>query len=400
MSLPKKKVVFISDEYPPFSYGGAALACQREYEAVVKRDLFEVFLLTFHNELNEDALVSEKYLFAKQHGRIASIFQTWKVIRHLRHIKPDLVHLHHVTSRFGILCAYLIARQYPTIVSVHDATWISQEKPKVLPGSRYFPGWYKVLRVHRWRWRPFLRYAAKKVFTRTGRIIFVSDALRQVYVSCMPLDLHAKFITLRNGLDLEAWQPAVRSSTENGVIKIGFAGRPTVDKGWRIFFQLIKELSDRGVEAYGHVVGDGRVEEELRSAPTLERSRVIFDGLKSSSEVYKQWLCGIDIMFAGSLYIDPFPNTVIESLAMGVPVIIGPYTGSGEIMDSDCGVVMSKEDTEDPSLVAERLVSGDGLEAKITQWKSRIAAPEVRARFDMRTHVNKLVELYRGTIKN
>lgn len=117
------------------------------------------------------------------------------------------------------------------------------------------------------------------------------------------------------------------------------AGRLSRWKGQLDFIALIEQLLNRGIDCHGLIVGDitpgkDAYREELRRTVIdrgLEQS-ITFTGHESRMEnIYRL----SSIVYNLSQRPEPFGRTVIEALAMGVPVIAYNYGGPAESL-RDC----------------------------------------------------------------
>ncbi|HEY3626032.1 MAG TPA: glycosyltransferase [Terracidiphilus sp.] len=119
-----------------------------------------------------------------------------------------------------------------------------------------------------------------------------------------------------------------------------YAGRLTEEKGVRILLECWK--SAPGLPPLW-IVGDGPLREEVRNA-AVTTSNVHCLGMKSSEEVVflmnhaKATLCP-------SLWYEGMPRVVIESLAVGTPVIASSIGGYPEmIVDGESGALFASGD--------------------------------------------------------
>jgi len=163
-----------------------------------------------------------------------------------------------------------------------------------------------------------------------------------------------KLHVIYNGVDLDQFNPgavpAWRGSTRG---EIGCGPRDTV------FLFVGAEFERRGldtaIEALAHansqafwlvVVGQdrdaARFEAQARRAGVAARVRFV-----GALEDVRPYYAAADCFVLPSRY-DPFPNTALEALAMGIPVIVSERSGAAEVLrERGGGFVCPADDTMD-----------------------------------------------------
>lgn len=107
-------------------------------------------------------------------------------------------------------------------------------------------------------------------------------------------------------------------------------------KGHDVVIKMLKKVRDRGIDARVVFVGDGPARKEFETmAKDLGVDQYVsFTGLLSSaSEVHDQ-LINSDIMVFPTKG-EGLPRTVIEAMAVGLPVLSTPVNGIPELLDSE-----------------------------------------------------------------
>ena len=91
-----------------------------------------------------------------------------------------------------------------------------------------------------------------------------------------------------------------------------------------------------------------------------------------------------------SVYLDPFPTVVLESMHMGTPVIASIYSGAKEaIIDGVTGYHVNPLDIDDFSEKTFKIL--DNLE--LVQSMSNRAQEEFKKKFTVEKNVNKYLKL-------
>jgi glycosyltransferase involved in cell wall biosynthesis len=186
-----------------------------------------------------------------------------------------------------------------------------------------------------------IRWAAE----RAAAIVTVSDALKNKVESLgVSPD---KVVTLRNGVDLDLFQPL-----ERGVIRarLDFAGPVWLAVGHLIELKgvhITLAALARTTDATLLIAGEGPEEGHLRQlTKRLDiSSRVRFLGAVPHGE-----LCGYynvaDATVLASSY-EGMPNVVLESLACGTPVIAAPFAGVTELLSApEAGEIATERSAE------------------------------------------------------
>lgn len=107
-------------------------------------------------------------------------------------------------------------------------------------------------------------------------------------------------------------------------------------KGERTLLYILKNLLDKGYDISAIIVGDGRKKEEfINLAKFLEiRNKVEFTGLLASAEEVKKKLLEADI-FVFPTKAEGLPRSILEAMALGMPVLTSPVGGIPEIIDKE-----------------------------------------------------------------
>ncbi len=183
-----------------------------------------------------------------------------------------------------------------------------------------------------------------RALRQAARVITVSEALRTQLIA-LGADPDA-IVTLRNGVDLDRFQPAERMAART---KLGFTG-PTLlsvghlieRKGHSIVIEALPSLPDIRY----CIIGEGPLEAKLRQ---LARNlgvadRVTFIGNIPQAQLVDYYSAADALALPSSR--EGMPNVVLESLACGTPVIAARCEGTPELITTPAaGVLMERRDT-------------------------------------------------------
>lgn len=167
--------------------------------------------------------------------------------------------------------------------------------------------------------------------------------------------------TVHNGIDLQRFYratPISRSSlgfNESDFIVV-YSGRINPEKGVKELIQAFKQLTDHpdikllilGSSFFGAGSKNSpdpfvqSLREECRSLPA---GTITFTGFIPYDQI-PSYLKLANIAVVPSMWDDPFPTTVLEAIAAGLPLIA---TNSGGIKEacSDCAIILEKENIID-----------------------------------------------------
>jgi glycosyltransferase involved in cell wall biosynthesis len=197
----------------------------------------------------------------------------------------------------------------------------------------------------------FIRRATNKILAMvTDKMVTVSDAIRKDilrYDRVSP----SKIMVLHNGVDTERFKAGVNFSdtrkqfamSKDDVV-IGFVGRLVINKGLNYLIEAVALLK-KNDNVKLLIVGDGSLMEELKQMAKdkgLEES-VIFTGLRRD---ITDILSSIDIFVLSSIK-EGFPNSLLEAMAMGKPVVATAVGGIPEVIDHEInGLLVQPVDIE------------------------------------------------------
>lgn len=256
----------------------------------------------------------------------------WHSFFHVREFKPDIVHIF-----FGIPdgpIGWTLKRVYglPYLISLRGADVPSDEVKR-------FAKHYKALRpLVRWLW-----YDANAV-------VAVSNGLRE-YASETAPDLPIEVIS--NAIELSVFTPPLRRNN-NGMVRLLFVGRLNAFKNIETLLEALARLKEMNVGKFElQLVGEG----ERRLA--LERL-VIEKGLTKHVH-FMGWVDRNGLveryrqadLFVTATTWEGMPNTVLEGMACGLPVVATRASGLEELVRE--GVNGYLVNINDPGSLAERL---------------------------------------------
>jgi len=286
-----------------------------------------------------------------RHG-FGSKLSTIKLIKKIRKINPDIIHLHNIHGYYlhvGVLFKYLKEVNKAVVWTFHDCwpftghcsyfdryncyKW--ETECYNCPNKKGYPSSWLIDNSRR-------NYRQKKMlFTGLAKMVLVAP--------CRWMENHLKNSFLNeyeiriiyNGVDISIFKPANDSRVkEKYNIKkkyiLGVASKWTARKGLEDFKELRKILPSEF-----EIVLVGLSASQIKNLPSGIIGITRTENTETLSELYS----GAEV-FVNPTYVDNFPTINIEAMACGTPVITYKTGGSPEAIDEKTGMVVEKGNTE------------------------------------------------------
>lgn len=192
---------------------------------------------------------------------------------------------------------------------------------------------------------------AQAIAQVTYSVITVSDFIKQRVETIQPLQ--PKVITVHNGIDLQRFQnasPLSRSSlgfSEKDFIVV-YSGRINPEKGVKELIQAFKRLKDYpdiklmiiGGSFFGNEQGNDPFIQSLQAETKELTNNIIFTGFVPYNQI-PSYLKMANVAVVPSMWDDPFPTTILEAMATGLP-IIATYSGGIKEACEHCAIIIEK----------------------------------------------------------
>ena len=287
--------------------------------------------------------------------------------RHLRELRPDIVHTFLLTaSLYGRLAAMLA--RVPIIVGTEVNI-------------------YEHKRAHH-------ALAERLLMHGTDRVVVSAESVRDFYIGQVHAD-PARVDVIYNAVDwsqLQTTMPsgALRASlgVPAGVPVAGIIARLTEQKGHRYLLDAVAETPELA-SLHLLVVGDGGLRDDLRARVDrlgLSR-RVHFLGARRD---LGNLLAAVDLFVMPSLW-EGLPLSMVLAMGGGLPVVATRVAGIPEVVrDGATGVLVPPADVPALGSALARLVSDPALRRTLGD----AAAAFVRPRFGVDGYVDAVTGLY------
>ncbi len=235
----------------------------------------------------------------------------WHTLRHVPEFRPDIVHIF-----FGIPdgpIGWLLKRVYhlPYIISLRGADVPSDEVKR-------FSRQYRLLRpLIRWLWHD------------ADALVAVSNGLRSHAEQVTP-DVPIEVIS--NAIDLSQFTPP-RQKQADGPVRLLYVGRFTRFKNVETVIQAVKALTELDTGDFElHLVGQGEQRPHLeRLVADLGLARLVhFHDWVPRDQIADHYRRA-DVFVTATTW-EGMPNTVLEAMACGLPIVGTRASGLTELV--------------------------------------------------------------------
>lgn len=194
----------------------------------------------------------------------------------------------------------------------------------------------------------------QEIYDAADGILTVSNYIKKCVQTINPLD--QKTQTIYNGINLAAFRKNVTIDRtalgfRNDDFVLIFSGRINREKGIMELIEAINQLTDYpqiklmvlGSSFYGNVTDEDDFTRELKFKAESLKERIIFTGFIPYPDIPK-YLSIADVAVIPSVWDDPFPTTVLEAQATGLPIIATNRGGIPEEVTEDNSILLQTDE--------------------------------------------------------
>lgn len=278
-------------------------------------------------------------LFDK-HG-LGSSCATKKLIRKIKDIKPDVIHLHNIHGyyiNFKILFKYLSSTNIPVVWTLHDCWSFTGHCAHFVEAN-----------CNKWREEcnncvlknkyPKTYFSSAKTNYELKRQLFNSANLTLVPVSeWLSNFVEQSFLkdkakrVIHNGININTFKP-LNTATNDSINILGVSSVWNESKGLYDFYKLRNILDPNRFNITLVGLTKQQIDELPKGIVGIERT----NSIEELVQIYND----ADI-FVNPTYADTFPTTNLEALACGTPVITYRTGGSPESITPETGIVVEQ----------------------------------------------------------
>ena len=188
------------------------------------------------------------------------------------------------------------------------------------------------------------------------------------------------------GVDLDHYAVAERRDPAPGSLDIVLAGRFLEFKGHRVALDAVAGLRKTHPHARLHLYGEGELEDELRrqAADLGLGDGVHFHGVVPVAELHRAF-ARADVAIQPSVIArdgrsEGVPNTVLEALATGLPVVGTRHAGIPEaVIEGETGLLVDEHDAHGLEAALRRLAGDPALARRLGDAGRRLVEREFDA---------------------
>lgn len=200
---------------------------------------------------------------------------------------------------------------------------------------------------------------AHEIFKNLKKILTVSDYIKN-RVSTIPLSHagdRAKIVTVHNGINLQQFRENITPPITRGSLGFGekdfilvYSGRLNKEKGISELIGSMLLLKDLpmiklmiiGSTFFGNATNEDSFVRTLKEKVLPIKERVLFTGF-IPYKIIPGYLQLADVAIIPSVWDDPFPTTVLEAQAAGLPIITTNRGGIPEEVTREDAIIVPTE---------------------------------------------------------
>jgi glycogen synthase len=344
------RVLFMTNEYPPYIYGGAGVHVEYLSRELAKRTPVEV--RSFHDQIQRDGQLTVRGTKVDPDRFPGCPKEFVSPLRALatclefngQGIDADVVHCHTWYAQFGGLIAKLLYG-IPFVLTVHSLEPLRPWKREQLGRGYALSSWIE-----------------RTALEKADAVVAVSNATRDDVLRLFDVD-PAKVPVIPNGIDTEEYQPirAPEVLAQYGVDPerpfVLFVGRMTKQKG----LQYLLDAAEAVDPSFQIVIAGGgadtpegqRAMEDHIAAVKARRPDVVFISEMLSRPAAVALYSHATVFCCPSIY-EPFGIINLEAMSCGTPVVGSNTGGIREVVvEGETGfkvpLALADEPPHDPS---------------------------------------------------
>lgn len=290
----------------------------------------------------------------------------WYCLRSTREFKPDVVHIFFAIPDGPI--GWLLKRtgKYPYIISLRGADVPTDEVKR-------FATAYRIL-------NPVFTALLKDA----DAVVSVSNGLRSHALKHAPVPIEV----IPNAIDLSVFTPPLDKSAAE-TVRLLYVGRLVASKSPEILLEAMALLQEKNLPPFElELVGDGSQRSALEQM-IIERGlgkQVIFSGWVGHPDLINHYRRA-DLFVTATTW-EGMPNTVLEAMACGLPVVGTAAPGMDQLVtDSRNGYLVPVKDAATLAERLSRLIDNPYERRRMGRESRKIAEQEFSWEFIARQYV-------------
>ena len=332
---------------------------------------------------------------------------TWRLLEATPQ-RPDILHCHNLhDGYFDLRVLPWISHRITTVLTLHDAWLLSGhcahsfdcERWRIgcgeCPDLAIYPGIRRDATAYNWKRKREI-FAQSRLYIATPSQ-WLMDKVEQSILALSVIEARV----IPNGVDLSVFHPANRQAvraelgldqdtkvllfTSNGI-------RRNIWKNYQTLRAAVEEVAGQlnGQRVLFIALGDNGAGERIG------RAEIRFVPYQDNPETVARYYQASDV-YMHAARTDTFPNTVLEALACGTPVVVTAVGGIPEqVEDGVTGFIVLPGDASAFAARIEQLLVDDELRRRMSAEAARAA----RERFDLNCQASRYLEWYKAIIES
>jgi glycosyltransferase involved in cell wall biosynthesis len=314
------KIAILTDQFPPKKQAGTEMATYFMAVHLAQRGHIVHVITPLDEGLPDESQEKGFYIHRIPLIKIrifGAFFYWYTVLRTIRKIDPDLVHVQSLVSGMPALIS-------KKLLKIPYAVWAQ--------GSDVYDP------------KGFIKLTSRMVIKNADTAIALTNDMKRVMQDIYDRDI----AVVPNGINIAELSddPGRKDGAVHGG-RILFAGRLTPVKGVQYLIRAMKRVHDTIPDARLIIIGDGR-ERGMLEALSIElgiQKYVQFGG-KVPHEKVLSFMHQADVFVLPSLS-EGFPMVIIEAMACGLPIVASRVGGMPEIITNNTnGYLVEAKDSE------------------------------------------------------
>ena len=315
-------------------------------------------LIDHYLEYNQQHRLHDITVYSVYHPKVGSCAQLQSDVNHYRYIDVSSLwakvrkHLHgllHRQTYYHYSIDYFFHQALKKVIRQEFDMIIFENRPGYAIHLQGLMNARLIYHLHNDFLNSYTRQSAD-IYQAATRIITVSDYIRSRVATCSDQD--EKTITVHNGIDIEAFaHPASMTRGQIGCnaddFLLVFSGRLIPEKGIMELIGAMKMLREQahikllviGSSFFENANSDDAFIAELKNIANDLGDRIVFTGYVKHEQM-PDYLKLADVAVIPSKWNDPFPTTVLEGMAAGLPIITTNRGGIPEMVTTDNAIVL------------------------------------------------------------
>lgn len=343
------KVLIVNSFYYPNMIGGAENSVKNIAETLIEKNndvyvlcldkeesykeingvkVYSIKNLNIKNSLEYNTSKNNPFLKLVYRGiELTNGVSSIKIKKILDLIKPDVIHINNFAGFGTALFRTIKTSNIPVIFTARDYYTICPKSTLINSSNVECSECKFICKIY--------KKIYSNVLNNVDYISAPSNFILDVILNGVKLSNKNKGIVIHNSIDIndkyiqDIYNKKISNIGIKETIDFVFVGRLELHKGIQILLEKFIGLKDKNVKL--HIAGDGKLSDFVREQ--TDNENIIYYGMLSKHEL-EQLLIKCDILFAPSLWNEPFGRVVLDAYKHCLPVITTGNGGLKELVKS------------------------------------------------------------------